>query len=71
MGNWVFSVAFSPDGRTIASGLYNGIVDLSDVASGRELRVLKGHGNWVFSVAFSPDGRTIASGSNDGTVQSF
>ena len=64
----VNSVAFSPDGRTIASGSYNGFVQLSDVASGKQLRFFYAshskHG-WVGSVAFSPDGKTIASGGSD------
>ena len=63
------SVAFSPDGRTIASGSDDHTIKLWDAASGRELRTLQGHTGHVNSVAFSPDGRTIASGSGDNTIK--
>ena len=58
----VSSVAFSPDGSTIASGCPSDtMVRLWDAAKGRQLRKLDENGG-VCSVAFSPDGRTIASG---------
>jgi hypothetical protein len=59
----VNSVAFSPDGRLLASGSADKTIKLWDVATGREVRTLTGHIDDVNSVAFSPDGRLLASGS--------
>jgi WD40 repeat protein len=65
----IASVAFSPDGKTLASGSYEGTVILWDLATGKLIgQLLSGHTNVVSSVAFSPDGKTLASGSYDGTV---
>jgi WD40 repeat protein len=65
----VLSVAFSPDGKTIASGSMDKTVKLWDAAMGQELRAFTGHTDDVNSVVFSPDGKTIASGSKDWTVK--
>ncbi|MDE2742100.1 MAG: hypothetical protein OXI58_10955, partial [Gemmatimonadota bacterium] len=64
----VYSVAFSPDGATLASGSSDDNVILWDVESRKPLTTLKGHTGWVQSVSFSPDGTMLASGAEDGTV---
>ena len=67
---YVYSVAFSPDGGTLASaGAWSDIIRLWDVASGKEKRILTGHKSGVFSVVFSPDGNTLVSGCEDKTVR--
>jgi serine/threonine protein kinase len=65
----VFSVAFSLDGQTLASGLNDNTIGLWRVSDGTLLRKLKGHEGWIESVAFSPDGQTLASGSDDCTIR--
>jgi len=67
----VKSVAFSPDGKTLAVGNCNHTVTLWDVATGRRQAPLSGadHSNYVNAVAFSPDGKTLASGSGDMTIK--
>ena len=59
----VNSAAFSPDGKLLASGSWDGTIKLWDVSTGMEVRTLEGHRSWVLSVAFSPDGKLLASGS--------
>jgi WD40 repeat protein/serine/threonine protein kinase len=68
-------VAFSPDGRLLASGAGNsrdfestGEVKVWDVASGRQLLNLRGHTELISTVAFTPDGR-LASGGQDQTIK--
>jgi WD40 repeat protein len=60
--------AFSPDGKHLVTASLDETPRLWDVATGKLLRVLRGHHGEVQSVAFSPDGRWIATGSNDDTA---
>jgi WD40 repeat protein len=66
---WAYTVAFSPDGKTLAAGGWDGTIWLWEVATGRPLRTLSGHGELVTMVAFGPDGNTLASCGDDHKVR--
>jgi WD40 repeat protein len=61
-------LAFSPDGRTLATGGYGGVVHLWDVASGKERARFTGHTGLIWAAAFAPDVRTLATGGEDTTI---
>jgi WD40 repeat protein len=61
------TLAFSPDGKTLASGHYDK-VEIWDIATGKLLHTLRAHTAAVQGVAFSPDGRTVASAGFDGRL---
>jgi WD40 repeat protein len=73
----VTSVAFSPDGETLAAAVGDapgrdrepGLIVLCNTATGQRRLTLTGHTNEVLSVAFSPDGKLLASGGSDRTVR--
>jgi WD40 repeat protein len=62
-------IAYSPDGKRLASGTNENIIKIWDTENGREIMSLSGHTDFIFSLAYSPDGQHLASGSQDGVVK--
>jgi WD40 repeat protein len=68
---YVWSTAFSPDGRTLAAGSTDGTVwlwNVADPARPSLIATLTGPADHVYSVAFSPSGDQLAASSYEGTV---
>ena len=65
----ISAIAFSPDGRVLASSSYDKTIRLWDVASGKEVASLATHGQGAADVVFSPDGRWLATSDLDGSLQ--
>ena len=64
----VSAIAFSPDGKTLASGSSVGAIWLQRIDTGEIRHFSSVHTREIFSMAFSPDGKTLASWSADGTI---
>ena len=67
--NCVVALAYSPDGKTLASGSNDKTIRLWDVASGDCKMGLRGHAGRVNAIAYSPNGETLASASDDTTIR--
>ena len=64
----VTDLAFSPDGKMLASSSIDSTVKIWDTKTGECLKTYRGKQQWIWSVAFSPDGQTVASGGEDNTI---
>jgi WD40 repeat protein len=67
----IVTVAFSPDGLTLAAAGGDRVVKLWDIETGQELASLAGHEGFISSLAFSPDGRTLVTAGQDNLVGLF
>jgi len=67
--DWLWCLALSSDGKTLASGDAEGTIQVWDVTAGKELAAFKGNRGWVACIAFSPDGKTLASGGADRVIR--
>lgn len=65
----IITLAFSPDGNSIAGAGKDGIIKIWDTKKGALLSVLQGHSDRIESIVFSPNGKLLASGSWDGTMR--
>jgi DNA-binding SARP family transcriptional activator/WD40 repeat protein len=68
-GRAIWAAAFSPDGRTLATGDGQGNVIVWDVSEGRAIETFEGHDDAITGVAFGPDGRTLYTTSADSTAR--
>jgi WD40 repeat protein len=65
----VFSIAYSPDGKSLAAGTSGGDIFLLDVATRRVLAAFRAHPHLIASLVFTADGRSLLSGGEDQTLK--
>ena len=65
----ILTLAFSPDGKLLATGDTDFKIHLWDVATGEQRLSWQGHDDWIRSIAFSPNGQLLATGSEDVTIR--
>ena len=63
------NVAYSPDGKTLASGCRDGTIRLWDIATSKQVNTFIGHVGAIYTILFSPDGQMLVSVGIDGTVR--
>ncbi|AMV24306.1 ECF RNA polymerase sigma factor SigE [Gemmata sp. SH-PL17] len=68
-GHGTYSVAFSPDGKTLATGGHDEVTKVWDVATSKLLHTLTGNHTWVEALAVTPDGKTLASAGQNGLIR--
>jgi WD40 repeat protein/serine/threonine protein kinase len=66
---WVYCTAYSPDGKWLATGGWDGTVNLRDSETGALALTIFAHDGFVLSLAFSPDGRNLATASEDRSIR--
>lgn len=67
----LFAVAFSPDGRHVATGGADRTVTIVEITTGKMTQQIEGHSDWVMDVSWSPDGQQLVSSSRDKTAKVF
>ena len=65
----IWTVAYSPDGLTLASGGVDRLVRIWDIETGRLLRSLRGHTHEIRAAVYTPDGQVLVTGSDDRTIR--
>ncbi len=65
----VYSISFSPDGKTLTSAGWDKSIRIWDVGKQAIVRSLKGHTDHINSVSFGPNGKILVSASDDGTIR--